>query len=77
MSLNPTQPLLVPNSASGELDYDSAWFCRALFKSISLMFCPGSLGCGSDTNATKDSVDALMCVSYPELCEWKTNRALL
>ncbi len=36
---------------------------QALLKFISLLSCLGSLGCGSEANATKDLLDALTCVS--------------
>ena len=62
------------NTAGGELDCDGAWFFRAPFKSISLLLCLGSLGCRSEASATKDSVDALTCVSYLELRERKPTR---
>ena len=68
MSPNPTQPLPHVKVLVGELDYDGARFCRAPFKSIYLLQYLGSLGCGSEANAIKDSVDALVCVSYLELC---------
>ena len=55
----------------GELDYDGARLCCAPFKSICLLQYLGSLGCGSEANAIKDSVDALMCVSYLESCALK------
>ena len=60
MFLNPTQPLLHVKvlavswtvTVHGPMD-------RALLKFISLLSCLGSLGCGSEANATKDLVDAL------------------
>ena len=72
MFLNPTQPL--PHvkvlavswtvTVHGPPD-------RALLKFISLLSCLGSLGCGSEANATKDFVDALTCVSCLVWREWK------
>ena len=44
---------------------------RALLKFISLLSCLSGLGRGSEANATKDLVDALTCVSYLALREWK------
>ena len=63
--------------APSELDYDSAWLRRALFKLIRLLLCLSGLGRGFNANTTTDSVDALTCVSYLEWWARKTDRALL
>ena len=71
MSLNPTRPLLLPCGFGGESDYDFARLVRALLKYYRSADSPGQLRlrAGSSAIATKDSVDALTCVSSPELRE--------
>jgi hypothetical protein len=58
---------------TGELDSDSALPSgRALLKYNQFVVVPGrSSGCGSETNATKDLVDALCVFRSLELREWK------
>ena len=72
MFLNPTQPLLhVKVLAVSWTVTVRGLMGRALLKLASLLSCLGSLGCGSEANATEDLVDALTCVSCLVLRERK------
>ena len=52
--------------------------CRALLKSNQFVVTSvRPSGCGSEANATKDSVDALTCVSYLELRERRSDRVVI